>query len=74
MNVLSGKTREFEEQADQALEKKARDAVTGKLRVRRRDHGGLSDSDSDDDDDARRIRSRGKKPRLENDTIKSLGE
>lgn len=64
---------EHEELDDKAREKAARDAATGKLRVKRRDRGiGFEDSDSDEgSDDGRRARPANKKPRL-NDSIAAL--
>ncbi|KAL1944220.1 hypothetical protein VTO73DRAFT_3405 [Trametes versicolor] len=69
------KHREHEELDDKAREKAARDAATGKLRVKRRDRGiGFEDSDSDEgSDDGRRARPANKKPRL-NDSIAALSK
>ena len=63
---------EHEELDDKAKEKAARDAATGKLRIKRRDHGvGFGDSDSEDGSDDGRPRPAKKKARL-NDSIAAL--
>ncbi|KAI0375716.1 hypothetical protein BV20DRAFT_932382 [Pilatotrama ljubarskyi] len=69
------KHREHLDEDDKLVEKIHRDAVAGKLRVKRRDRGvGFEDSDSEDDDDARRIRSKNKRRRTENDNIAALAK
>ncbi|EMD40666.1 hypothetical protein CERSUDRAFT_111248 [Gelatoporia subvermispora B] len=71
------KVREHEEEDDRQLEKLHRDAVEGKLRLRRRDHGvGFEDEDSDEDEDdrIRRQRAMRKKRKLDDDRLEELAK
>lgn len=74
-DLLSYFSEQMEEQ-DKADEKLHMDAVTGKFRVKRRNHAvGLSDDeDSEEDEEGRRIRSKMKKRQRVNDSIASLGK
>ena len=65
------------EEKDKAAEKLHMQAVTGQLRVKRKNAIGLDDSDDEDDaedEDARRARSKmWKRPKV-NDSIAGLGQ
>ncbi|KAI0750885.1 MRC1-like domain-containing protein [Daedaleopsis nitida] len=70
------KHRQQMEEMDKDNEKLHKDAVTGKLRIKRRDRGvGLDSSDSEDDDErARELRAKRKKMNLNNDSIAALAK
>ncbi|KAI0335542.1 hypothetical protein GY45DRAFT_1316888 [Cubamyces sp. BRFM 1775] len=69
------KVREHQEEDDKALEKVHLDAIQGKFRVKRKDHGiGFEDSGSESDEEAGRIRRKGKKRRVQNDNIAALAQ
>lgn len=71
--LVMEKHREHLEQDDKMDEKIAKDAVTGVLRIKRKDHGvGFDGSDSEDDDDGGRRPRPLKKARLA-DNLAALG-
>lgn len=72
--------REHQEIDDRNLEKLHKDAVEGKLRVKRRNRGvGMDSSDDEDEDEEdrlRRIREKmhSKKRRIDGDNLEELGQ
>jgi MRC1-like domain. len=70
--------REHEAEDDRVNEKLHMDAVAGKLRAKKRNHGvGLDDSDEEDSDEEglRKLRrGMNKKQKVDRDNIKALGQ
>ncbi|THH18016.1 hypothetical protein EW146_g2906, partial [Bondarzewia mesenterica] len=75
-NLVLEKVKEHQEEDDAKLEKLHRDAVEGRLRVKRRGRGiDLEDSESEEEDyDARMARLRMKKRKIDGDTLEALAK